>query len=828
MTNHKPTIADQIALEEEMRGLSMARYEDTIRNAKERHEESSTSYGNIMLKGCVDAVAKGIQEFITEVNSRGAGRRGNTVKYLEMLNPHVVAFLTGRVILDKVTFRNQVQRAAVDISNFLEQEVRWAKYQDEAPGLWNKVNQSIKTEHAGHKSRVLSVTMNRAGIVWEDWPSSDKLHLGMKCIELFVEKTGMVELVNRVVGKNDTKVFIEATQKTLDWISRHTKASGLLMPVYFPTIVPPVDWTSSTEGGYHTHRAGHIRFVKTRNKNYIEELRNRPEQMSRVYAGVNAMQRTAWKINTQVLDVLCEVWERGLSLGKLPSRDDIPVPTSPLAPDLKKEDMTEEQLDRLRSWKKAAAEVHDTNWKTRSRRLLVAKVISIAQRFKEYEEVFFPHNVDFRGRVYALPMFLNPQGADVAKGLLTFAHGKAIEDGVAAGWLAIHGANVYGYDKASLEDRISWVEERNERILATAQDPLSDLWWCDADKPWQFLAFIFEWAGFLEQGFGYVSSMPVALDGSCNGLQHFSAMLRDSIGGAAVNLLPSDKPQDIYQRVADKVTDKLRLDACEVASNEEENTPELARMWLEFVGGAVPRSCTKRSVMVLPYGGTLISSRSFVDDFIAEQLEKGKANVFGERRFIAAAYLAKLIWSSIGEVVIAARQAMDWLQKSSRLLSKESLPVSWTAPSGFPVLQAYPDISKRRVKTKFGDQLIYLTLDEDKQGTVDSRRQANGISPNFVHSMDAAAMILAINKATEYGITSFAMIHDSYGTLAADTEVLSQALRVAFVEMYEDHDVLAEFKAEVEGMLSEGELPELPAKGSLELEQVLESDFFFA
>jgi DNA-directed RNA polymerase len=54
-----------------------------------------------------------------------------------------------------------------------------------------------------------------------------------------------------------------------------------------------------------------------------------------------------------------------------------------------------------------------------------------------------------------------------------------------------------------------------------------------------------------------VSGLPVAQDGSCNGLQHFSALLRDEIGGKAVNLIPGDVPEDVYQRIADKVLSKL-------------------------------------------------------------------------------------------------------------------------------------------------------------------------------------------------------------------------------------------------------------------------------
>ena len=35
------------------------------------------------------------------------------------------------------------------------------------------------------------------------------------------------------------------------------------------------------------------------------------------------------------------------------------------------------------------------------------------------------------------------------------------------------------------------------------------------------------------------------MDGSCNGLQHYAALALDEPGGAAVNLVPSDRPQVI-------------------------------------------------------------------------------------------------------------------------------------------------------------------------------------------------------------------------------------------------------------------------------------------
>jgi hypothetical protein len=47
------------------------------------------------------------------------------------------------------------------------------------------------------------------------------------------------------------------------------------------------------------------------------------------------------------------------------------------------------------------------------------------------------------------------------------------------------------------------------------------------------------------------------MDGSCNGLQHFSALFRDEMGGRSVNLTNNDTPRDVYAEVSDNVGELL-------------------------------------------------------------------------------------------------------------------------------------------------------------------------------------------------------------------------------------------------------------------------------
>jgi DNA-directed RNA polymerase, mitochondrial len=191
--------------------------------------------------------------------------------------------------------------------------------------------------------------------------------------------------------------------------------------------------------------------------------------------------------------------------------------------------------------------------------------------------------------------------------------------------------------------------------------------------------------------------------------------------------------------------------------------------------------------------------------------------------------LAQIMWRQIDRTVVKAREAMNWLQQVSRLASSEDLPITWTTPSGFVVLQQYRESRSRRVETKLGEGIVKLSIAEDTS-RLNRRRQRSGCSPNYIHSLDSAMMSLVTCKMKTQGIHHFAMIHDSYGVHATSVDKLSKCLRLVCVEMFQE-DLLKKFGSEIFAMLStknQKKFPKLPNKGTLELEKVIESEYFFA
>ncbi|MBI4595002.1 MAG: hypothetical protein HY730_01320 [Candidatus Tectomicrobia bacterium] len=182
-------------------------------------------------------------------------------------------------------------------------------------------------------------------------------------------------------------------------------------------------------------------------------------------------------------------------------------------------------------------------------------LMAVCEKLFSEDHFFFPHQLDYRGRAYPIPPILNPQSDDLGRALLVFADGKLLGN-KGADWLAVHLANMFGYDKASFDDRVKWVHDNQDKILEFVAQPekISQIWG-DAriDKPWCFLAACLEWKGYLKKGKSYKSHLPIAMDGTCNGLQHLSAMGHDPVGSRYTNLVPGSKPEDIYQEVANRL-----------------------------------------------------------------------------------------------------------------------------------------------------------------------------------------------------------------------------------------------------------------------------------
>lgn len=743
-------------------------------------------------------------------------------KWFNMIGPDVVAYMGLKVVLDTILKRARYTKVCLTIAERIIDELRYRKLKEKVPELLEWKLAQFSTNNYDHMQRSLDHTV-RTMIDPKDLTGLDltvqrRHQLGALVVD-FIYPSGLFEFEEQRAEKGmATDKVIVATEETAKWLLDKNESFALRQEQNVPMVVPPKDWSFGTRGGYLFALRGKYPLVR----GMFWAKRTEPEQtdMPLVYAALNALQRTAWTINRGVYAAMEAQYDQDL-LNK----------PEPLVMPEYLEERPKEDEERGR-WVSKAAKQHDMIFKWRQEMRKRRRVLDTAHALLDVEKFYYPYSLDFRGRIYPLADYLHPQGDDYSRALLMLADGKEVTDGnEGLAWLAVHGANCYGEDagrkmsRLSFAERVSWVDQHESHIRAVANRSHDAQEWADAaDDPWQFMAFCFEWAAALDaqdRGVPFRSHLPVYLDGTCNGLQHFSAAFRDEVGGEAVNLTRRDRPNDIYQRVADRVLEAL----------EREADPVAARI----LGlGLVNRKLAKRPTMTFCYGSKQYGFKKQLRDYLRkldnwQKIKDTLVNDDGKSDVgTACALLARLLWEALEDIVVKAAEGMQWMQDCAQEIAIGTNTVRWVVPfTGLPVKQSYISLKTSTVRTILMGSVVKSELHVPKDTMqINKRKEANAISPNVVHSLDAAALVLAVVAGIERGIRSFAMVHDSYGTLAADVREMRVATREAFVGLY-SRDVIGELHEQWQKQTSTA-LPLPPEKGALNLKDILKSEYFFA
>ena len=95
--------------------------------------------------------------------------------------------------------------------------------------------------------------MNKHNLEYGHWSKIEKVQLGFTLIDLVIKATGLVKLQRRVEGRRNSPVYVEATEKTMDWIKKKKLHSEALKPMRTPMIIAPKNWSNPFDGGYLTH-----------------------------------------------------------------------------------------------------------------------------------------------------------------------------------------------------------------------------------------------------------------------------------------------------------------------------------------------------------------------------------------------------------------------------------------------------------------------------------------------------------------------------------------------------------------------------------------------
>jgi DNA-directed RNA polymerase len=214
-------------------------------------------------------------------------------------------------------------------------------------------------------------------------------------------------------------------------------------------------------------------------------------------------------------------------------------------------------------------------------------------------------------------------------------------------------------------------------ILDSADNPLTgSRWWVTAENPFQALATCIEIAAAWRSGqpTKYMCRLPVHQDGSCNGLQHYAGLGRDEQGAMAVNLVPSERPQDVYSKVLETVLLRISQDILIPADDPDESRRKVGEC-ARLVNGHVDRKVIKQTVMTSVYGVTRTGARAQIQARLVEKFQKDASHIISPeletQLFSAATYVAGLSLMSLDMLFSRAKGIMNWLSQCSSLVSRQ-------------------------------------------------------------------------------------------------------------------------------------------------------------
>jgi DNA-directed RNA polymerase len=772
-------ISEQVELEREQIRQGLKQLRDNTQKLEEKDYASASVYGVASIQTLIPLVVNRILSTTNRINEGCIGVAFREIRqYLADVEPEVAAAISSKVTFDKVfsptPAQSKVQNVADAIGTALENECMMRHYERNVPGLLQTLKDNYWHKSIGthQKVKVISTLMNRYDVEhWQAWGRANRVKLGVWLLDCICGATNWFTRDMRQEGRK-RQTYVIPTPEFLEIKDEVVHTAELFSPMTWPMLIPPNDWSHTNPGGYLLNEVmrGHD-MVRRGGPTCI--------QGETPINFLNKIQKVAYRINPFIVEVAEELERREIEVGKF-----VPVISLPLPP--KPVDIAENKESR-KDYRRRAAEIMNINAQATERSCRTRMTMNAVKVFKSRDKFYIPWSFDYRGRAYPIPSFLTPQDTDFGKSLLKF-HDEAFVDEYACDWLAFQVATTYGLDKATMAERLAWTLDNHQLITIIATDPLGNLHeWEGVDEPWQFLAACEEYYHCVIACDRSHTSLMVATDATCSGLQVLAGLSRDKNTAKLVNVLPSDSPQDAYKVVAETA---------------KPNCPASIQPYLD-------RKVVKRVVMTVPYNAKPYSNRGYIREALKDkgvEIEKDDLTT-----------TVKAVRDAMNVVVPGPMAVMTWIESEvAEAIKGGATELTWTTPSGFVVTQRLMKPEVKVIELQLlGRCRIHLAVGDTD--IVDLVHHKNATAPNLIHSLDASLLHLSALRFD----APIALIHDSVLCRATDMSTLSTLVRETYMHLFAEHDYLNDFAQQI------GAETAPPIVGDLEPESVIESTYFF-
>ena len=277
--------------------INKARAKVKEKDGKQRETtESTTVYGQVLIQSGLEPMNKAINKYFIEAFDGHAKRYATEATLLakclpikEVQNDNderwaSLSFISLKAVLDSITVSSTQTKAVLKIAGAVEDEARLLYFRESDNKTYSQTKEWLKTKNNyRHKRKVFQYAMNKHQLEYAGWSKEEKVKLGKLLLELLASTTGFVKLTRTYTLKNKSIVYVQATDKTMEWIEQKKIHAEILKPFREPMLVRPKTWDENPySGGY-----------------YIKDLR--PKELS---ATVGELHNQNQQSNNEVKDAL--------------------------------------------------------------------------------------------------------------------------------------------------------------------------------------------------------------------------------------------------------------------------------------------------------------------------------------------------------------------------------------------------------------------------------------------------------------------------------------------------------------------------------------------
>ena len=201
-THAEDLISIQLKLEEEMTQRGAERYLRNVSKSVKVGQEDGTAYGQQIMAARLDTFSQALEHWKTTTAAGTSGQRNSTAyQKVKDVPSTTLAFLTLKNVLAGISTLRTLQFVAAALGTAVEDELRFAEVRDEEKKKYDRLVEGANKRGTYHYKHIYAVREADKFQDWEKWSRTDRLHVGMKLIDLCIESVGLVEVIHQTMGK---------------------------------------------------------------------------------------------------------------------------------------------------------------------------------------------------------------------------------------------------------------------------------------------------------------------------------------------------------------------------------------------------------------------------------------------------------------------------------------------------------------------------------------------------------------------------------------------------------------------------------------------------